>query len=61
MNRCINCSHLPHPDRPCRVEKVTGPAVDNDREPLSQAGKHKGRTVTRCDCETYGYVNGVAS
>jgi hypothetical protein len=59
VNPCINCGHHPHPGRACIVEKVTGPAVDNELVTLSQAGQHKGRTVTPCECKVYGYVNGV--
>jgi hypothetical protein len=34
----------------CTVMFVSGPAVDNDRERLSDADQHRGRIVTRCPC-----------
>lgn len=58
FNACMNCGHLPHTDRECRVSRVEGPAADN---PYNKAHLHEGRTVTPCGCTEYGYVNGVAS
>lgn len=49
---CV-CTHPPHPDRACAALRVSGPAVDNDREPLSAAGEHRGRIVTPCGCTDY--------
>jgi predicted nucleic acid-binding Zn finger protein len=37
----------------CTVMLVSGPAVDNDRERLSDADQHHGRIVTRCPCTGY--------
>lgn len=37
----------------CGVLMVSGPAVDNDRERLSNAPLHTGRTVSRCACTGY--------
>jgi hypothetical protein len=46
---CPDCGHW-HDGRKCDVLKVGGPPVDNDREPLSMADQHTGRTLTRCGC-----------
>lgn len=37
----------------CSVMHVSGPPVDNDRDRLTQADQHRGRTVTRCACAGY--------
>lgn len=60
--RCTACAHHPHPDRPCQVQRVHGPATTTshpiyDRTQPPECNPigydHGGRTVTPCDCKVY--------
>ena len=51
-----SCGHPRHGhlrDGPCVTSSVSGPAVDNDRQRLSSADQHAGRTVVACQCQGY--------
>lgn len=51
--RCRFCGHHPHPDRPCIVKHVTGPAVNTAAGSGYRPEEHTGRTVTSCGCTDY--------
>lgn len=57
--QCTNCSHLPHPDRRCRVTRIDGPASTQGHR-VGDGYEHTGRTETQCECDTYQpQLNGV--
>lgn len=50
--RCQSCGHLPHPERGCRVKRVSGPPSTEGRK-AGDGFDHAGREVTPCACVEY--------